>query len=402
MALDFSYFLNHNNLGLTKPFHQVMEEGREIARHCDDNGWHTIWTTEHHFGHEGLEVCPNPILVGCDLAAKTSRIRIGQAASIITFHHPVQMAEDLAVLDHLSGGRLEVGVGRGLYPRESVNLNPVADVRNADVNRALFRETLDIIRTAWTNEFFSYDGEFYQFPQPGLRFDHSLSPKLGANTDPETGEITALALVPRPLQQPHPPIWQVVDTEPSIRGSAAQGLKAMFWIPPTDSLVPRFEMYREEASAAQGREVPLGEDVAVLRDMFVTDTMAEAERLAGDGILKYMEWVCYYRGLGNHRYPGEELPETENKLDLLTYDFLHPRNMLFGTPEYIAEQIDEMQTKLNLQHLLVWSSFPGVDHGAVMNSLAGFTEQVMPLFTDEQSAAADPPTPTDPTQEVVR
>jgi len=388
-TLNVGYFLNHNNLGGAKPFNQVVEEGREIARYCDANGWDSIWTTEHHFGHEGLEVCPNPILMSCDLAAQTSRIRIGQAANIITFRHPIQLAEDLAMLDHLSGGRLEVGVGRGIYPRETVNMNPTADVRKPDVNRALFNETLDIIRTAWTEEFFSYDGQFYRFPHPGIRFDHSLSPKLEANTDPETGEITALSLVPKPLQQPHPPLWQVVDTEPSIKGSAVAGLKAMFWIPPTDALVPRFEMYRESASQAQGCDVPLGQGCAVLRDVFVTDTMAEAERLAGDGILKYMEWVCYYRGLNNHRYPGEELPATDNKLDLLSYEFLHPRNLLFGTPEYIAEQIDEMKTKLNLQTLLVWSSFPGVDHQAVMNSITGFTEKVMPVIAGQVPARVD-------------
>ncbi len=390
-TLDFGYFLNHNNWGNTKPFHQVAEEGREIARHCDTHGWDSIWTTEHHFGHEGLEVCPNPILMATDLAAHTERIRIGQAANIITFRHPLQVAEDLAMLDHLSGGRLEVGVGRGLYPRESVNMNPTADVRNADVNRALFAETLDIIRTAWAEEFFSYDGEFYTFPMPGLTFPHAMSPPLPQNTDPETGEITALSLVPRPLQQPHPPLWQVVDTEPSIRGSAASGLNAMFWIPPTDALVPRFEMYRDAASEAQGRDVPLGEGCAVLRDLFVTDTMAEAERLAGDGIVRYLEWVCHFRGLGNHRFPGEELPATDNKLDLLSYDFLHPRNLLFGTPEFIIEKIEEMQDKLGLQKLLVWSSFPGTDHAAAMNSITGFSEAVMPYFAagSQQARAAD-------------
>lgn len=381
-GLDFAYFLNQNNLGLTKPFHQVAEEGRDIARYCDANGWHSIWTTEHHFGHEGLEVCPNPIMMATDLAANTERLRIGQAANIITFRHPLQVAEDLAMLDHLSGGRLEVGVGRGLYPRETVNMNPIADVRNAEVNRALFAETLDIIRTAWTEEFFSYDGDFYTFPQPGVTFDHALSPKLAANTDPESGEITALALVPRPMQQPHPPLWQVVDTEPSIKGSAAAGLNAMFWIPPTDALVPRFEMYRESASAAQGRDVPLGEGCAVLRDVFVTETMAEAERLAGDGILTYLQWVCEYRGLGNHRFPGETLPETDGKLDLLDYQFLHDRNLLFGTPEFVIEKIEEMQDKLGLRKLMVWSSFPGVEHAAAMDSIAGFTEHVMPHFSE--------------------
>ena len=112
--MRFGYFLNQNNLGLVKPYGQVLSEGRQIARYCDRNGWDSIWTTEHHFGHEGLEVCPNPTLMGVDLAAHTERIRIGQAANIITFRHPIQVAEDLAMLDHMSAGRLEVGVGRGV------------------------------------------------------------------------------------------------------------------------------------------------------------------------------------------------------------------------------------------------------------------------------------------------
>ncbi|MEM7096062.1 MAG: LLM class flavin-dependent oxidoreductase [Actinomycetota bacterium] len=381
--MRFGYFLNQNNLGSKKSFTTVVEEGREIARHCDANDWHSIWTTEHHFGHEGLEVCPNPILMGADLAANTTRLRIGQACTVITFRHPIQIAEDIAVLDHLSGGRVEFGVGRGLYPRESMNLNPIADVRNAAVNRALFDETLEVIRRAWTNEFFSFEGEYYQFPHPELTFDHAMSPPRPDNTDPETGHLTALALVPRPLQDPHPPIWQVVDTQPSIEGAGRKGINAMFWIPPTDALKPRFEAYRDAKAESLGHDVPLGDGVAVLRDVFVTETMAEAERLAGDGILEYMRWVCHYRGLSNHLHLGEELPETPGKLDLLSYDWLHPRNMLFGTPEYVAEKIDEMHDHLNLQNLLVWSSFPGVEHSAVMDSMTMFSEAVMPQFLDE-------------------
>ncbi|MCH2623670.1 MAG: LLM class flavin-dependent oxidoreductase, partial [Acidimicrobiales bacterium] len=124
--MDFGYFLNQNNLGLEKPFDRVIAEGRDIAQYCDRTGWHSIWNTEHHFGHEGLEVCPNPVMMGTDLAARTERIRIGQAANIVTFRHPIQLAEDLAMLDHMSAGRLEVGVGRGVYPRETVNMNPTA------------------------------------------------------------------------------------------------------------------------------------------------------------------------------------------------------------------------------------------------------------------------------------
>ena len=114
--------------------------------------------------------------------------------------------------------------------------------------------------------------------------------------------------------------------------------------------------------------------------------MAEAERLGGDGMVRYMEWVCEFRGLGNHRFPGEELPETAGKLDLLSYEWLHPRNMLFGTPEYVAEKIHEMLQKLNLQHLILWSSFPGVEHEAAMASVELFTEQVMPLFAESDES----------------
>jgi alkanesulfonate monooxygenase SsuD/methylene tetrahydromethanopterin reductase-like flavin-dependent oxidoreductase (luciferase family) len=382
--MEFGYFLNQNNLE-RKPFHQIIAESREIAKYCDRTGWHSIWTTEHHFGHEGYEVCPNPTLMGVDLAAHTERIRIGQAANIITFRHPVQLAEDIAMLDHMSGGRVEVGVGRGVYPRETMNMNPTADVRNSEVNRALFAETLDVIIEAWTNEFFTYDGDHYQFPYPGIQFKHPLSPPLPENTDPESGDITALALVPRPMQTPHPPLWQVVDTPPSIKAAGAAGRKALFWIPPTDSLVPRFEMYRDAASEARGVELELGQDIGVLRDLFVTDTMEEAKELAGQALVGYMEWVSAFRGVGNHAYPGEVMPETPNKWDLIDYEFLHPRNMLFGTADYIGEKIQEMKDKLNLQTLLLWSTFPGVKHGDALDSIARFTEQVMPHFSNDSA-----------------
>ena len=78
--------------------------------------------------------------------------------------------------------------------------------------------------------------------------------------------------------------------------------------------------------------------------------------------------------------PGEVLPKTPGKLDLLTYDFLHPRNLLFGTPDYVAEKIEELRTELNLQYLQVWSSFPGTSHAAAMRSIRMFTEEVMPRF----------------------
>jgi alkanesulfonate monooxygenase SsuD/methylene tetrahydromethanopterin reductase-like flavin-dependent oxidoreductase (luciferase family) len=81
--------------------------------------------------------------------------------------------------------------------------------------------------------------------------------------------------------------------------------------------------------------------------------------------------------------PGEEMPITKGKLDLLSYDFLHKRNMLFGTPEYVIEKIEELKSELNLQYLQVWSSFPGVKHEHSMRSIRLFTEKVMPHFKNK-------------------
>ena len=112
-------------------------------------------------------------------------------------------------------------------------------------------------------------------------------------------------------------------------------------------------------------------------------TSEEAKEKAGEAMVRYMSWVCHWRGLGTHMDPGEELPKTEGKLDLLNYDFLHKRNMLFGTAEYVIEKIEELKSELNLQNLQVWSNFPGVKHDDCMKSIKLFTEKVMPYFKDK-------------------
>ena len=114
--MKFGYFCNTTNW-THKPFHELLDETREIAEYCDQNKWNSIWFTEHHFNHEGMETCSNPLMMGTDVAARTKSIRIGQAANIITFHNPIRLAEDIATLDQLSKGRVEVGIGRGIYGR---------------------------------------------------------------------------------------------------------------------------------------------------------------------------------------------------------------------------------------------------------------------------------------------
>ena len=148
----------------------------------------------------------------------------------------------------------------------------------------------------------------------------------------------------------------------------------------------RREYTKKAKSEAEKKNVQLGEGVTLVRDMFVADSMDEAKEKAGEHMVNYMKWVCHWRGLGNHMNPGEELPETKGKLDLLSYDFLHKRNMLFGTVDYVIEKIEELQSELNLQNLQVWSNFPGVKHDDCMKSIKLFTEKVMPHFKGKNNS----------------
>ncbi len=385
--MKIGYFCNMTNWS-HKPYTQLIEEVREIAVHLDNSGWESIWFTEHHLNHEGMDACPNALMACTDIAARTKRLRLGQAANIIPFWNPIRIAEDIAYLDHLSGGRIEVGIGRGVYGREAVNMNEEADVRDQAKNKRLFEETLEILKKAWTQEMFDHQGEFYTYPTPGFVWEHDMSPPVPGVVDMETHELKQIGLVPRPLQQPHPPLWQVVDSQSSIEWAGRNGINCIMWIPTVATLKQRFEIYRAARSEYEGKDVPLGKGISLVRDMFVAESMEQAEVLAGEGILTYLRWICHWRGLGNHMNPGEELPESAGKLDLLDYDFLHGRNLLFGTPAYVAEKIEELESELNLHNLQVWSNFPGMPHDTVMQSIKLFSKEVLPRFSGSRDKVA--------------
>jgi alkanesulfonate monooxygenase SsuD/methylene tetrahydromethanopterin reductase-like flavin-dependent oxidoreductase (luciferase family) len=375
--MKFGYFCNTTNWN-KKPYTEILNEAREIAKYCDANNWNSIWFTEHHFNHEGMEACPNPLIMCTDIAARTKKIRLGQACNTITFWNPIRLAEDIATLDHLSNGRVEVGIGRGVYGREAVHLNVEADLKDQAKNKRLFQETLSIMKKAWTEKFFNHKGEFYTYPSPNYVWQHDMSPPNKEIVDLKTNEIKKISVIPQPYQKPHPPITQVVDSVSSIEWAAKNGINCIMWIPTVKTLKKRFEVYKNAKSETEKRDVPMGEGITLVRDMFVAETMEDAKKLAGEYMVNYMKWVCHWRGLGNHMDPDETLPVTKGKTDLLDYEFLHKRNMLFGTPDYVVEKIKELQTELNLKDLLVWSNFPGIKHEDAMRSIKLFNEEVIP------------------------
>ena len=260
---------------------QMIDNLRQQTVLAEELGFEAMWLGEHHFGPYGIGDLPNPILLGADLAARTSRIRIGQMANIAPWWHPIRLAEDLAILDNMTGGRVDVGFGRGIWPYEGPQFHPNADPRKDAENRELFRETVEVVRGIWTNEYFSYRGSNYSFPVEDTVFSH---PKYPSNPAWQDGDrVTKLRVTPRPHQKPHPPLWMTVSTDRSVTTAAEMGLKACYWQPPALRIRQRMEIYARARSEREGRPFALGEDQAVMRSTYVASSMEEARRDAEGG-----------------------------------------------------------------------------------------------------------------------
>ena len=353
---------------------QMIDNLRQQTILAEEFGFEAMWLGEHHFGPYGVGDLPNPILLGADLAARTSRIRIGQMANIAPWWHPIRLAEDLAILDNMTRGRVEAGFGRGIWPYEGPQFHPHADPRREEESRELFRETVDIVREIWSNEYFSYDGNNYTFPAAGTVFSHPRYPSNPAWQDGE--KVTKLRVTPAPYQKPHPPLWMTVSTDRSVTTAAELGLKACYWQPPALRIRQRMELYAQVRSERDGRPFRVGEDQAVMRSTYVASSMEEARRDAEVGIMSSFIFNDPFRGRQVFTNPGEVLDPGVN----LDWDFLEPRTLLVGSPENVVEKVHELQEVCHLEYLLVEFAHLGIPLRKTLKNLETFATEVMPRF----------------------
>lgn len=380
MRFGITTTLKHPEVRL--PHHLLLRNLREQVIMAEELGYDEVWLTEHHFGPHGLGETPNPLLLGADLAVRTKRIRIGQMATIAVWWHPIRLAEDMAVLDNLTEGRLDVGFGRGIWAYEGPQFHPNADPRKNEANRELFRETIEIVRKAWTQEFFTHKGPNYTFPAPNTEFDHPLYPSDPAWQD--GARVLKLNVTPKPYQKPHPPLWMTVSTDNSVTTAAEMGLKACYWQPPPLRLRERTQLYAELRSKREGRPFKMGEDQAVMRHTYVASSMEEARRDAEQGVMAAFTYNDPYRGREVFTNPGEEV----NTATSLDWDFLEPRTLLVGSPENVIEKIQELQEVCGLDHIIIYHIHPGVPHIKTLRNLELFATKVMPFFNKSEKEEA--------------
>ena len=271
-------FLNTLEDPYTASYADLLDNLREQAKNCDQGAFDHIWFAEHHFGAYGRDTSPNPFMIAADIGSRTTRVRIGLAVVILPLWHPLRAAENITLLDQSLRGRVEVGFGRASQPHEVTGFNPAADRRNPQRSREIFQESLDIIKLACTEQFFSYTGKHYQVPPAD---DIPFAPRRNIEEDPrwlDKGKVTKLSVVPRPFQHPHPPFWMAISTEGSAEIAAGLDLKPMAWRQSARTLQVWIQRYGEvRAGLGKALENP-GDNWAVLRNIHVAATNEQARK----------------------------------------------------------------------------------------------------------------------------
>ena len=343
---------------------QAFAWALDFAQHLESLGYHEFWMAEHHFQTEGYECIPNLLMLSLYLASHTQRLKYGCGFNITPMWHPLRLAEDYAMADILTGGRVLFGVGRGYHTREVETF--AAPMLDGDANRELFEEQVAVLVKAFAEESFSHQGKHYQIP-PAI-------PYRGY-------QLERLSLVPRPLRQPVE-IWQpLVSGNPKgIDFMGKMGIKALIANTPEPALEERMALY-QQAAAAHGRELALGEDVALGYRFFIADSQQQAI----DQARPYFEEAMKFAApLGLMRLSQEQIDSVAQGgrprgVALPTLEEAVANKVwLCGPPEQIADHLMQVEDK-----------YPGVERvnlGAVMgmpaavfkDQLTRFAEGVMP------------------------
>lgn len=239
-------------------FQRLLERLLEQMQFADNAGYHAFCMTEQHMQIEGIEVTTNPLLYGLYVAQHTKNLRVGQLGIPLTTHHPVLVAEDLAMADHFTGGRLFCGFSRGNTPRWAETLSQQLGLTSAtsdkseqdQLNREAFYEAWRIVKSLWVDEVTSIDGKFWKVPLRTTHWDFNPTKAWGTGVD-EDHSLRAIGIVPRPLQDPHPPIYApFAFSMESAKFWAREGGKLVSYVSKDEFVQTTIDVYLEEARNA--------------------------------------------------------------------------------------------------------------------------------------------------------
>lgn len=327
-------------------YHDAIDQ----AAYADALGFDAVWIAEHHFSEYGI--VPDVAVLAAALAQRVKRMRIGTGVSILPFTHPVRAAESFAMVDQLSGGRLDFGVGRGYQPSEFTGFG-----LSMDESRERFDESLEIIQRAWTEETLTFDGQFHRFRD--------------------------VRVVPKPVQRPHPPIWMAAVSPESFELAARKGYRFLSApsITPPALMAQSYERYRRVWIESGHRPEDL--EIPALHFTYVGATEPRAEREPEQCVMWYFR--TFSRLVAAER-PDAVSPDyrfyarARQHLESVDYRRLYDDVLLFGDIERVVDRIARLREELGVTYLLTWMNFGGLESELARDSLRRFAEKVIPRF----------------------
>jgi alkanesulfonate monooxygenase SsuD/methylene tetrahydromethanopterin reductase-like flavin-dependent oxidoreductase (luciferase family) len=342
-------------------YRRALDDIGRIARVADDAGYAGIGFTEHHFHIEGFEISTNPVLLDCYVAMQTRRLRVGQLGIVLPAASPLRVAEDIAMLDQISGGRAYAGFARGYQQRwvntlgQHIHVGATrSDKGEMDaINRAAFEEALAIIKLAWTQDTFRYEGRFWTIPPPDTAWPMPATRRWGRGVD-SADRLTEIGIVPRPVQQPHPPIYgPFAFSMSTVRYWAQVGGIPVLLSGDVDFCRGLFTEYREEA-ARHGRALRWGESIALGGFFAMAGNAAAAQSQAESYRWAHDAWFT---------------------------PFGFPKGLeLVGDPDSVSRQLETLHEALAFDEVFLWINQGLTGVGDVLRGLELFAERVMPRF----------------------
>jgi alkanesulfonate monooxygenase SsuD/methylene tetrahydromethanopterin reductase-like flavin-dependent oxidoreductase (luciferase family) len=326
---------------------RIYQEAVEQIQYAEELGFDAVWLAEHHFTRFGI--ISSAIPFATYVAAHTKTIRIGTGVSVLTFHNPIFMAEETAMLDVLSNGRLDFGVGRGQVVYEYNNFKVEYDSRTQR-----FQEIVDIILGLWSTPGFTYHGKYYS--------------------------VDDMTIAPVPVQQPHPPMYLAVSRTPaSVDVAVSRNLPVLTSANTPDEDVLGIRSLYFERCAAVGKR-PLVEDMPFFRLTHV----AEDEKQAREIPRASLTWVRDLNSLrrtltgGSEIYMDLEHWRRTRTVQVPAYETELQTTAYFGTPEQLVQRLRWLQEKHHIQYFGADMAFGKMQHADVLRSMELFAREVMP------------------------
>jgi alkanesulfonate monooxygenase SsuD/methylene tetrahydromethanopterin reductase-like flavin-dependent oxidoreductase (luciferase family) len=352
---------------------EVFATTRDVAQTMDEHGYYCLWTAEHHFQHEGYECLPNLVQLGLWLATQTKRLKFGCGFNVLPMWHPVRLAEDYAMADIVTDGRVIMGVGRGYHTREVESLG--APLIDAEANRAHFEEGLELLLKCFNEEEFRHKGRFYEVPPPVEYRGYKLD---------------TVTCVPRPKYLPVE-IWMPIASGKTIDMMARHGLKAMVTLNGEKILDDVVRAYAE-ACARHGRPKKLGEDMIWGAGLYLAGSQEEAIQRVEPAHDERYKWFAPF---GFVRYADEQgrtwgTPGAPARIPSLR-DGVQQKAWFCGTPGQVIDGIRSIEAKYpGLEDFMIhWAE--GLSPEEFKEQLRWFARDVMPAFTgaDARRSAAE-------------